>query len=492
MSESTGKLGMVGVTVLAVLLRLPWLGVQSIAFDEAYSIAVGSAAWPALFQATLSSGVHPPLFYIVYKSLLPLWGTTEFGARFLPFVFGVLAVPLVYRLGKTLFDVRTGLLAAVLLAVNPLHIWLSREARMYGLLIFLTIAGMLGFWLALHKNRLRDWAALAVIHAVVFNLHYFSLWLPVIQFAVILSQFRRYYRQFRRWAVVQFISGLALLPWLVATARREVQTFGIGFLVKPDIVDLPLSLWNFAVGYSLWWGWPVAAISLGFCTIALVNGLRLRPGRFRRAQLMLVWWMFLPLVMVWIISQRRSFYADRYLSFVLPGLVLLLAAGVFRMATLRRQAILFAGLVAATLVGLAAIHLDPAFQKDDWRGAVDYIHRHEQPGDVILLYTAHIRFPFEYYYHGQNPVKPISVNLAQYPLPPMIEGHSRVWVVYPYTRRPTHYPMQPLMPKGYWAADPDRNPYLVRWLDSRTDRQLDYRHTSGIELWLVDNRDGAQ
>jgi len=372
-----------------------------------------------------------------------------------------------------------------------LHIWLSREARMYGLLIFLTTVSMLAFWLALRRNRPLDWLTLAAANAVAFNLHYFSLWLPVIQFAIILSKFGRYHRQFRWWVAAQFLSGLALQPWLIATARREAQTFGIGFLVKPDWLDLPLSLWNFFVGYSLWWGWPVAALSLVIGLIALANGLRPYRRRFQPAQLLLMLWVFGPLLLVWLISQHRAFYADRYLSFVLPGLMLLLAFGARRMAAPYWRAGLTVGLVVAGLIGLTAVRLDPAFQKDDGRGAAAYIQQHEQPGDVILLYTAHIKFPFDYYYQGDNPVKPLSLNLEQYALPPLVNGHQRAWIVYPYTRRPTHYPMQPLLPHGYWAADPDRNLELVQWLAARTDHQLDYRHTPGIELWLVDNRDGA-
>jgi uncharacterized membrane protein len=107
---------MIGAVLLTALLGLPWLRLQSAAVD--------SADWPTFFQATLNSGVHPPLFYVLYKMVLPLWGASEFGARFIAIISGSLTIPLLYELGKVMFEHRTGLLAAMLLTVNPLHVWL--------------------------------------------------------------------------------------------------------------------------------------------------------------------------------------------------------------------------------------------------------------------------------------------------------------------------------------------------------------------------------
>jgi hypothetical protein len=150
------------------------------------------------------------------------------------------------------------------------------------------------------------------------------------------------------------------------------------------------------------------------------------------------------------------------------------------------RVLLIGGLIIASGYGLVATHLDPAFEKDDWRGAASYIAREEGPGDVILLYTTHVKFPFGYYYQGHAPQKPISLNLENFPIEPLTEGYSRAWVVYPYTRRPTHYPMQPLMPDGYWADDPMRNPLLAQWFEAHSDNFVDYQHFGGIQVWLVD------
>lgn len=476
----------IAVVLLATLLRLPWLATQSIAFDESFSLAVGLADISTLFQAILSDGVHPPLFYLIYKIALTLWGTSEFGQRFLAAVFSLLSIALVYKIGVVLFNRFVGLLSALLLAFNPLHIWFAQEARMYSLFGALTIVSMLAFWQALRTNRRRYWGLLGVSHSFIFLLHYFGFLLPFIQFVFIISTFSRHHRYLRRWVIVQFIAFLPLLPWLIATAMREAQTFGIGFLVQPNFLDLPITFWNMATGSSTLLGLPtiLTTIIIGV-TLGLAFG-RLAPFEvyLRQARQLVGFWLVLPPVLTWLISQRRSFYSDRYLSFVIPALVLLLAYGVSRVK-FRWRNLLIGILVAVSAYSLVLTRLDPAFQKDDWRGLAAYITRQEQSGDVILLYTTHIKLPFDYYYQGQIPQKPISLNLERFPIRPLLQGYHRAWVVYPYTRRPTHYPMQPLMINGYWQNDPDRNPYLQQWFETQANKIIDYQHFLGIELWLV-------
>ena len=478
---------LIGIILLAALVRLPTLTRQSLWFDEAVTVAFSLADVPTLLRAVLIDGVHPPLFYFVSKVALSLWGLTEFGVRFQAVVPALLTIPVIYRLGQAMVNRPVGLLAALLLALNPLHVWLSQETRMYGLLLLLVTASMLFFWLGLHTNRPRYWLGLFGVNALAFNIHYFSLLLPAIQLAIILSRFRDYVRPFRWWVVVQFTASLTFLPWLIALSRREYQSFGIGSLQRPGLADIPLTLWNFAGGFSTYLSGPLAVAAAIILAIALGSGLWRRDRRFRFAQIMLAWWVFLPVGLVWLVSQRRSFYADKYLSLVIPGLLLLLALGAIQLKQSPRwRNLLVAGLIIASGYGLLSTWSDPAFFRDNWRDLVAYVSQHEQPGDVILLYTPHIELPFNYYYTGQNPHRPISRVLEYLPIEPLTAGQRRAWLIYPYSRHPTHDPKRPIRPAGGWQEDSGRNPLLVDWLARHADHQLDYRHFRGLELWLVE------
>jgi uncharacterized membrane protein len=478
----------IAVILLAASIRLPNLSVQSIAFDESFSLVVGLADWSTLFGAILSDGVHPPLFYVIHKGALALWGTSEFGQRFLAAAFSLVSVPLVYWSGTVLFNRNVGLLGALLLALNPLHVWLAQEARMYSMLSVLAIISMIVFWQAIRIGRRRYWVALAVVNSMIFLIHYFGFLIPTVQFLFIVATFRHNYRYLRPWTLTQIIACLPLLPWLAATVMRQAQTFGIGFLVRPSVPDFLITLWNLTLGSSNLF-WPISLVAISIIVVTVVLALRpLAPHNveLKQARLLVALWGFLPLLITWLVSQRRSFYADRYLSLAIPGLLLLLAFSALRLHQRPWRQLLVAGLIVASGYGLLITRIDPAFQKDDWRAVAAYIDHHQQADEVILLYTTHIKYVFDYYYRGGTSTTPISLNLDNFPLEPLTDGHRRVWIVYPYTRRPTHYPMQPLMPDGFWHNDPERNPYLVDWLETHTDDIIDYEHFRGIELWLVD------
>jgi mannosyltransferase len=479
---------LIGLILLGAALRLPFLETQSIAFDESFSLAVSSADWGLLFQAILSDGVHPPLFYGLHKLNLAVMGHSEFGQRFMMAAFSLLGLPAIYQAGKRLFNPTVGSMAMLLLALNPLHIWFSQEARMYSLLSMLVTLSMVFFWEAINHHQRRTWITLGVINALIYLIHYFGLLVPVIQCGYLMLTFKYNHKRLRAWTVSQIGAGVVLVPWLVATFLRPVQSFGIGFLVRPALLDLPLTFWNLTTGIN---DYGVSALlTLIFFGAAFIAALFIRAPGTRppgsRPHLLLVCWGVVPILLIWIISQRRSFYADRYFSFCIPALLLLAAYGLFQLASPAQRRIVGVGLVAATLTGLIAMFMLPTYQKDQWRLAADYIAHHEQPADVVLLRSLHIKYAFDYYYEGRAESVPATVNLTEYNVEELTSGAARAWLVFPYTRRPTHYPMQPLTDESVWDLEQDEPARLKAWFEAHQANIVDSQRFLGIQLWLVD------
>ena len=76
----------------------------------------------------------------LYHVLLHAWlnvGESEFAVRALSLLFAAAAPPTLYLLVRRLFDTRTAVVAAVLLAVNAYFLRYAQEARSYALLVFL-------------------------------------------------------------------------------------------------------------------------------------------------------------------------------------------------------------------------------------------------------------------------------------------------------------------------------------------------------------------
>ena len=81
-------------------------------------------------------------------SLLVLLNTRLFGGglpaiRLAAFSAGLLAIPLVYRVGQRIYDPFVGLLAAGLLAVSSYHIQYSVNGRGHALIVFFVLLALL-------------------------------------------------------------------------------------------------------------------------------------------------------------------------------------------------------------------------------------------------------------------------------------------------------------------------------------------------------------
>src|SRR5262245_57322836 len=141
---------MIGCLAVAALLRLPGLRAQSLWLDEIYSIKIST--WSLQTILSVQDG-HPPLYTLLLKLLL-LWSPSDVAGRVVSARAGIASVGLPLVLGTRLWDRRTGILAALLLAISPLHVWYSREGRMYALVVLASILSTLCLEGFLRRRRI--------------------------------------------------------------------------------------------------------------------------------------------------------------------------------------------------------------------------------------------------------------------------------------------------------------------------------------------------
>ncbi|MBI4344953.1 MAG: glycosyltransferase family 39 protein [Euryarchaeota archaeon] len=125
-----GTVAILGVLALAAILRL-WGLSQPIWPDEALYLQTARNLYLGrglTFDGTPWHETQPPFFIFSLAISNLLTGTSEVSARMVAPLFGVLGVLAVYHLGKALYGERAGLLAALLMAVNPAHWFFSRMA----------------------------------------------------------------------------------------------------------------------------------------------------------------------------------------------------------------------------------------------------------------------------------------------------------------------------------------------------------------------------
>ena len=108
--------------IVAGFLRLQTLG-GSLGHDEAYTLqAFASQPYERIVTSYPAPNNHI-LHSLLVRSSIQLLGTETWTARFPALVAGILAVPLIFALGRNLFlSPYAGLVAAWLLAIMPAHI----------------------------------------------------------------------------------------------------------------------------------------------------------------------------------------------------------------------------------------------------------------------------------------------------------------------------------------------------------------------------------
>lgn len=204
------------LTVFA--LRLYRLDHQELWGDEAHSAYVSKL--PLLSTISPRTETNPPLYHLLLCLWVRLTGSSVFALRFLSLVFGVLTVPLLYRLARLAFGELVGLLAALLCALSPFQVYYSQEARMYALATFATTLSM--FLLARIVSDKEEqsldilWITYFLATAAAIFTHYYALFVVVAQNVFMIALWRRDQGRLRRWLTVQAALALSFLPWVLA------------------------------------------------------------------------------------------------------------------------------------------------------------------------------------------------------------------------------------------------------------------------------------
>ncbi len=129
------------IVVAAALLRFFRLGEWSFWGDEIFSLGGRSDGF---VESTTVQLIH------LTTSIL---GTSEWTARLVPALIGTLSISILYFPVKRMLGAGVGLLAAVLLAISPWHLYWSQNARFYVLLLLFHTLALLTFYLGLEEDK---------------------------------------------------------------------------------------------------------------------------------------------------------------------------------------------------------------------------------------------------------------------------------------------------------------------------------------------------
>ena len=135
------------ILIIGAVLRLHDVDYRTLNHPEVYSPGI-DLPWDLsnpnprfslaqTLKGTIAGEPHPPGYYILMLGWTKLFGSSILALRLPSVLFGVASILLVYVLARHIEDTLTALLAAAMLALNGLHLYLSQTARMYSMACFL-------------------------------------------------------------------------------------------------------------------------------------------------------------------------------------------------------------------------------------------------------------------------------------------------------------------------------------------------------------------
>ncbi len=396
-----------GLTLLAAALRFGTLGLQAYHHDEIVTASriLRDGFWHAM-EAVGFSESAPPLYYAVAWAWTQLTGTGEFGLRSISALAGVATVPVAYLIGAELGALdgdggvdhtiggstphpakRTGLVVAALVAVNPMLLWYSQEARAYALFALLTTASFLFFARALRRRPAprRDIVWWGVFSALALATHYFAVF-PVA--AEGLWLLRRHGRASVRGLWIVALAGALLAPLAIhqmAIGHAEwignngllhrVWESGVTFAIGEtgDIIARPV--------HPL-----LAAVPLALIAAALALLFARGERRERRAAAVplaiAAATVAIPILLALASPGKDYVLARNLLPALVPALVAVAIAVTARRAR-RGGAAIGAALFAYSLGFCLWASFSPALQRPDWRAVAAKLGEPSAPRAIV-------------------------------------------------------------------------------------------------------------
>jgi uncharacterized membrane protein len=205
--------GFVSVVVLGAAVRISHLNHLSLWLDEGFTALYSQQTWRSVAGVNGFYSPHPPLFFTLVK-VSDLFVSNQLAGRLIAVVAGIATIPVFYLLIAKVLDRRAAFVSSLVLALSPIHLYYSQEARMYSLVVFLIAVSYYAL-ISYHQQPRWTWAALyGVAACLALWVDYSSTYALAPQAVLILVQFYRH----RRAAAPLFIAGVcavaAYLPWI--------------------------------------------------------------------------------------------------------------------------------------------------------------------------------------------------------------------------------------------------------------------------------------
>ena len=340
----------------------------------------------------------PILHYWLQASAMKLLGINEWAIRAWPALLGVLGCLLTYSAGRLLYNRRTGILAAAMLATSPLYFCMSHYANL-DLEVGVFISGALLAFIVWARDPTLKYRTAYILSAYGFTgLAILTKGLIGLAFpAMIIGCWIFFLNRWKTLLQMRLISGILImafivLPWCILSQLKD-SSFFQHFFIDEQIYRFLTK--NFNNQQPVWFYFPVVLIGLFPWLVWLLQAVTHATKAVNLSkqkhdtELFLLLWPLLIFIF-FTIPQSKTI---GYMIPLIPPLVLLIARYLDKIAGAQNKVskIFCYLLVIITVAELTFIAIAPALKLRSSKSFAIVIKQIGKPDDQVVGY-------YRYYY----------------------------------------------------------------------------------------------
>ena len=444
------RVAIAAILILAAGLRLTW-ALWPIWGDEIMSVTATSIPLKSLIDY-YTFDPHPPLFYSTLR-LIHFIGIPDQLLKLIPLIYSLFTIWLAYLILLKLNKPNVAIVCALMLALNPLDIYLGGELRDIGASAFWATLGLYLLIKWLDSDRTKSPKALWLTVAVASLHHYYGLFF------------------FSALALFPFISGLkkeetlryfkgaiwAAVPWAIwspffisqflhGQSYRELAPFKFLVFFSSTALTINGCPWRVQNLFDL-----LKINSTGFSLlflIALIFFAALAVGFWRKN----FWkspariWFILPFFFAFVTANIIPIFTIKYNGVFIPAFYIGVALGLSELSKLNKFVATFTSFILSCLLFAFALDLNfnPKNLPPNWPKVIEMMETESKPTDVLVSYAEWASSDFLYHFKKSplNKMESIDILGPNQPgkipkvtdellgnLAKKIAGKNRVWFI---------------------------------------------------------------
>lgn len=384
------------ILILGLILRLVNLN-QSFWWDEAINVVYARDQGLIFYLTNYILGdFHPHGWFFVLWIFTHIFGFSEIVARLPAVIFGTLTIYFTYLIGKE-HAKKLGLIAALLMAVAPLHIYYSQEARPYAFGTFAVAVSSYFYLKFIKGSGKRFFLPLILSTALVLYSDYPAYFIFLPQAFFLFINFREKLFFYLKILGVSSILFLPALPLLIKQLISGINTAqivsGWAEIVGGRGIKDVMLLWvkmligRISIEDQLLYILVILLISLIYSFV--LSRIRLKDLKSN----FFFYWLITPPIFGIIISFFIPIFSYFRFLYILPAFYLLIAQGIEKFKGMGFKLML--GFLVTLQIILSLIYLlNPNFHREAWKEAVEFL---DNQNSLVYFENNEIIAPYKFY-----------------------------------------------------------------------------------------------